>query len=503
MYRVILPILILAVPLEASAQLQANSIQNFYPTPGGHGFFSREYGEVGLHLEPYAAIWVDYANAPLVRLTYDQNGKLLSRTEVVSHQLQMDVVGALALWDILEIGVGIPFIPYQAGPGLPASAVGAAQAVSSAAFGDLRLQPKVSFFNTENVHLGAAVMITFPTGNENAFAGEQTVTGTPKLMANFTFVERRLNFGVDLGARFRGEAHIGDVTTGHDFQWGAHLSYQLIKNILTAGLEAYGNARFGVKNIGEAPAEGLLGFKANLGPIQLSLGGGTGFNEGVGAPRFRIVGGIAFFPRLEKERPPLEPEPPASIPASIPVPEPEPIPAPPPPPPPPPKVVPLVEITRERIAISDKIYFEFDSDAINPVSFPLLDKVAEVLIKNPRLRRIRVEGHTDNVGSDAYNMDLSSRRSRSVMMYLIKHQVENKRLTYKGFGFRKPKTSNATARGRAINRRVEFIIELQEIDPSEVVPTKASFDEDVVGEEPTPVAPPPKAKARGPVKIKK
>src|SRR6185436_13115015 len=96
---------------------------------------------------------------------------------VVTHQLQMDVVGALALWDLFEIGVGIPFIPYQSGQGFPATTVGSAQTVAQGAFGDLRLQPKVSFFNTENVHLGAAVLMTFPTGNENAFAGEQTVTG--------------------------------------------------------------------------------------------------------------------------------------------------------------------------------------------------------------------------------------------------------------------------------------------------------------------------------------
>lgn len=114
------------------------------------------------------------------------------------------------------------------------------------------------------------------------------------------------------------------------------------------------------------------------------------------------------------------------------------------------------------------------------MSFPLLDKVADVLMQNERLKRIRIEGHTDNVGSDKYNMDLSGRRARSVMMYLVGRGVASDRLTSEGLGFRKPKTSNASARGRAINRRVEFIIELQEFDADEQVPEEPSFKEDEI-----------------------
>ena len=111
------------------------------------------------------------------------------------------------------------------------------------------------------------------------------------------------------------------------------------------------------------------------------------------------------------------------------------------------------------------------------MSFPLLNKVAEVIIAHPRLKRIRVEGHTDNAGGDKYNTTLSTRRAAIVKNYLIGTGVAPARVTSKGFGFRKPKASNATPRGRAINRRVEFIIELQEIDPNEFVPTQPSFEE--------------------------
>ncbi len=463
----------------AQAQTQApqpNAVQLFNPTPGPRGFFSREYGEVGAHLEPYVALWLNYAKAPLVRYRLLPDGTTEPNPrEVIAHQLQVDVVGAIALFNIVELGVGIPFIPFQSGEGLPPTPTQPAQALATVNFGDLRLQPKVSFLNTQHVHMGAAVMLTFPTGNRSSFAGEQTVTGIPRLMMNLRFIDDRLNFGIDAGVRLRGEARLDNIIFGHELVWGGHLSWDFIKDRLTGGIEIYGAMGFPKQRpdrtirivLEEVPIDAVAGVKVRAGWFLISLGAGTGITTGYGAPQVRILAGLAFSPQRKKEVAPPPPPP-----------EPAPAPAPPPPPPPPPPVEPKVEITREKIAINDKVYFEFDSDEINPLSFPLLDKVADVIVKNPRLKRVRVDGHTDNVGSDAYNMNLSGRRAKSVLKYLVGHSVEGERLRSEGHGFRKPKTSNASARGRAINRRVEFIIELQELDPAEVVPEKPSFSED-------------------------
>jgi outer membrane protein OmpA-like peptidoglycan-associated protein len=474
-------IVVVAAPMhEAKAQtLQGNNIQLFNPTPGPKGFFSREYAEVGYHLEPYVALWLNYARAPLVRYRLNADGTTQLDREVISHQLAVDIVGAIAFWQILEVGVGIPFTAYQAGDGLPASSSTAAQSLAAITFGDLRLQPKVQFLNTEHVHLGAAVMVTFPTGSKANFTGEQSLTGVPRLLANFRFVDDRLNFGVDLGVRLRAPATLGNIVFSHELVWGGHLSFEIIKNRLTAGIEFYGSMGFpkirpdGTTNISldETPIEGLAGLKIRAGWFLINVGAGTGITTGYGTPQFRVLAGLAFNPQKVVR--------PASEPASEPLPpEPEPEPVPAPEPEPPPAIEPKVEITREKIAINDKVYFEFDSDRINAVSYPLLDKVAEVIVKNERLRLIRVDGHTDNVGSDPYNMDLSTRRAFSVLKYLSAHGVHPARLKSEGHGFRMPKTSNQTPRGRAINRRVEFIIELQELDPDELVPEKPSFNED-------------------------
>jgi OOP family OmpA-OmpF porin len=79
-----------------------------------------------------------------------------------------------------------------------------------------------------------------------------------------------------------------------------------------------------------------------------------------------------------------------------------------------------------------------------------------VLRKNPNIR-IEVEGHTDNKGKPAYNMNLSDRRAASVKKYLISHGVSSDRLISRGYGMTMPLVPNDSDQNRALNRRVQFI----------------------------------------------
>lgn len=119
---------------------------------------------------------------------------------------------------------------------------------------------------------------------------------------------------------------------------------------------------------------------------------------------------------------------------------------------------PLVEIETERLSLKDAIHFDTGKDSIKPESFRILDEVATLIGSHPELARIRVEGHTDNVGSASYNKDLSERRATSVVRYLVGKGIARSRLEPQGYGFERPVASNATAVGRARNRRVEFTI---------------------------------------------
>ncbi len=117
-----------------------------------------------------------------------------------------------------------------------------------------------------------------------------------------------------------------------------------------------------------------------------------------------------------------------------------------------------VTVTDTRILISERIYFDFDTDVIRSVSRPLLDQVAEVIADLPATRRIRVEGYTDDQGNPQYNLDLSYRRARAVVEYLTNKGVPRARLEYVGYGSRNPVAPNDSPDGRALNRRVEFTI---------------------------------------------
>ena len=119
----------------------------------------------------------------------------------------------------------------------------------------------------------------------------------------------------------------------------------------------------------------------------------------------------------------------------------------------------LVIITSDKLVISDKVYFATAKATILPVSFPLLNQVAQVLRAHPELASVTVEGHTDDQGSAKLNRKLSLSRAKSVKAYLEHQGVDPARLNAQGFGPDRPADSNQTEAGRANNRRVEFIIE--------------------------------------------
>jgi len=103
------------------------------------------------------------------------------------------------------------------------------------------------------------------------------------------------------------------------------------------------------------------------------------------------------------------------------------------------------------------VQFEFGSDVLKMESYPALDQVIGVL-NNYLEFRLEIIGHTDNVGSDNRNLLLSQKRSKSCYDYLISKNVSPSRMGYGGFGENNPITSNKTDEGRALNRRVEFIL---------------------------------------------
>jgi len=102
--------------------------------------------------------------------------------------------------------------------------------------------------------------------------------------------------------------------------------------------------------------------------------------------------------------------------------------------------------------------FDFDSSKLRPESVNILDKAVDWLNEFPTVTGV-IEGHTDSVGTDAYNQGLSERRAKAVYDYLVSKGIDASRLSWKGFGESKPVATNETAEGRQLNRRIVLVLD--------------------------------------------
>ena len=128
----------------------------------------------------------------------------------------------------------------------------------------------------------------------------------------------------------------------------------------------------------------------------------------------------------------------------------------------------LVEVRSGQIVIRGRSSI-LKKDTIQKKSFGLLQAVADTLKAVPQIKKVRVEGHTDNVGAADFNLDLSKRRAGSVVRWLVEHGVEAGRLESEGYGMNRPVADNKTKVGQAKNRRVDFII----VDPPQAAERSA------------------------------
>jgi outer membrane protein OmpA-like peptidoglycan-associated protein len=114
------------------------------------------------------------------------------------------------------------------------------------------------------------------------------------------------------------------------------------------------------------------------------------------------------------------------------------------------------QLTEQKRAVTYGIYFDFNKDTIKPESGPVLKEIVQAMTDNPDWK-LTVEGNTDNIGGDAYNLDLSKRRAAAVKDALVtRYHIAADRLSTNGFGSSHPVETNDTLEGRARNRRVEL-----------------------------------------------
>jgi outer membrane protein OmpA-like peptidoglycan-associated protein len=117
----------------------------------------------------------------------------------------------------------------------------------------------------------------------------------------------------------------------------------------------------------------------------------------------------------------------------------------------------VVEVKEDRIEVTQQIQFGAGKSVILADSQPVLSQVVDAIVRGG-IKRVRIEGHTDNQGDPAVNLQLSKDRAQAVAAWLTQAGIDASRLEVEGFGDTRPIAPNLTPRGRELNRRVEFVI---------------------------------------------
>lgn len=123
-----------------------------------------------------------------------------------------------------------------------------------------------------------------------------------------------------------------------------------------------------------------------------------------------------------------------------------------------PAPAPVPKAISETTTLSAAALFDFDKDTIKAEARPQLDEIADRVRSLSSIESVSIVGHTDSVGSDAYNEDLSMRRANAVKNYMLDKGVDASVINTSGMGESQPTADNATSEGRAQNRRVEITL---------------------------------------------
>lgn len=380
------------------------------------------------------------------------------------------------------VGLRVGPVPLELGVGLPFSILDGESQPDGQGVGDLALHLKTRFARVGGVGLGAIASVYVPTGStRDPFLGESATT--PQLMGVADATFGRLRLAINGGVRIRRETTFMDMTMGTTLPFGAGAAYALAPEKVELVAEVFGAMPLAGQH-GYQSLEALGGVKVYLAKNSyMTLGAGRGLmTEKAGNPDFRGVIGIVFEPkpaqrvagRIPDERvayvPPAEKtddglgdrdndgifdrddkcpdemEDYDGVDDEDGCPEAEDTPR------------DLVVETESEIVTLKEIEFEFDKAVLRASAYPILDAVVRALKDNPDIALVEVQGHTDEQGSDAYNLDLSRRRAATVRTYLVDSGIAESRLTSKGYGETQPIDPSHTQAAYEKNRRVAFII---------------------------------------------
>lgn len=415
------------------ANIVGTDIQNFNPTTSGLDFVTVQSSET---LSPGIANFGVYLNYSRNTLAYTRsvNNQVTGR-KPGDNILGMDLNLGLGLTDNWDFGVSLPAVLSQE----LSETTGVAR-YGSRGLTEIRVNTKYRFFGDSSQGLAAVISINHSVISNNPFAGKDAgPTINYELVADTTIAQK---FGVALNLGFRqrspGTAIVEFPYEPLDNQWlfSAAGNY-LVKSIDTKFIaEIFASEP--VKKVTYADSrsqtivESLIGAKHDYSSsLALHAGFGTQLQRSVASPEWRVYVGLNYTmgPFWKKKEPIVE---------NIPTVQPR---------------------VAKQMRVRGEVMFEFNSAEIRAEAFEPLRQIAEDLLQKG-FQHLTIEGHTDSVGNDEYNRQLSQQRADSVKLYLVNNfKIESAKITAIGKGEAEPIADNGNYQGRRENRRVEFEIE--------------------------------------------
>lgn len=465
---------LLFTPRAALAQLDA---ERFKPSITHNGFLNAD----GSAVRPTSDRWelgafVHYGRNQLVAV--DGTGDV--DQQIISGRLGAEVFASVTLAEPFAIGIGLPFFVAQTGDFDP----------SFAGLGDLRIVPKLRILDDrDGIGLAIAAEVRAPTHTGDFSGGTRTPVVAPRLILDHQFASG-FRLGANAGATVREGTDYLNIVAASEFAYTGGLEYRFggMAGKTALGAELLGGVGLVKQAREELPLEAFLYVKHDVSDEVGLVGGvGAGLIAGYGVPVARGFVGLFYRPTShdgdhdgvpdEEDRCPNEAEDHDRVQDRDGCPEedgdsdgipdeedrcpsqketingfededgcPDEGPA---------KVI----VEKGRIHILETVKFKTGSAELEPESYSILNQVALTMKANRQIKRVRVEGHTDETGTRERNMKLSQERADSVRDYLVKRGVKSDRLTAQGFGPDRPLAKGNSADSLAKNRRVEFIVE--------------------------------------------
>ena len=270
--------------------------QRFSPSPSLYqGYFSQPSALVLHHLQWDVGLLLNYSDDPLVLTNYydEEVGSLVSR------QLTGNLLFAIGIIDLLEIGVDVPLVLYQAGDEIPFP-FNVEAPDPGFGIGDLRIIPKWmiygpdDLFEPQGVALALLAEVSLPTGDSDSYRGED-FRAQPRLAFDYIF-NNKYRLGAALGYMIRPDTKSLNVEPGDALSWSVAASIELFESLDLVPLVS-GEVFFSADDISfeETPMEGLLGLRYEpLEGLMVHVGGGAGLVRGIGSPDYRLILGVSY-----------------------------------------------------------------------------------------------------------------------------------------------------------------------------------------------------------------